>query len=85
MDNRERVRQLQIEIKQLSEAISEYKKKRYRKPLDKCAQEMRGQRLKQILDELAQIANRKEPQQGRLGVPSANHGQAFPRGSQRWE
>lgn len=70
MDYRERVRQLQSEIKQLSEAIGGYNKKRYRKPFDKHAQEMRGQRLKQILDELAQIANRKKPRQGRLSAES---------------
>ena len=68
MDHRERVRQLQSEIKQLSDAIEEYNKKRYRTPLDKHVQEMRGQRLQQIIDELAQIANRKEPQQGKLGA-----------------
>jgi primosomal protein N'' len=64
MDYRERVRQLHSEIKQLSEAIGEYNKKRYRKPFDKHAQEMRGQRLQQIIDELAQMANQKKPQQG---------------------
>ena len=68
MDYRERVRQLQSEIKQLSEAIGEYNKKRYRKPFDKHAQEMRGQRLQQIIDELAQIADRKKDQQGQIGA-----------------
>jgi DNA repair exonuclease SbcCD ATPase subunit len=68
MDYRERVRQLQSEIKQLSDAIEEYNKKRYRTPLDKHVQEMRGQRLQQIIDELAQIADRKKDQQGQIGA-----------------
>ena len=70
MDYHERVCQLQREIKQLSEAIEDYNKKRYRKQFDKHAQEMRGQRLKQIIDELAQIANWKKPPQDRLSAES---------------
>jgi hypothetical protein len=55
------VRQIQREIKELYEANEAYRKKRYTSPGENYAQELRGQRLKQILDELSQIANPKKP------------------------
>ena len=70
MDYREKVQQLQREIKQLYEANDAYRRKHSHSPLEKHAQDMRGQRLQQIMDELRQIANRKNPQEGRLGEES---------------
>jgi hypothetical protein len=60
MDYRERARQIQREIRELYEANEAYRKKRSTSPSEKYAQDMRGQRLKQIVDELAQIANLKK-------------------------
>jgi hypothetical protein len=61
MDFQEQVRQIKREIKELYKANATYRKKRSTSPGEKYAQELRGQRLKQILDELAQIVNRKKP------------------------
>lgn len=61
MDSGERVRELQKEIKQLSDANEAYRKRHFRTSQDSYANMMREQRLKQIIDELARIADPKKP------------------------
>jgi N-glycosylase/DNA lyase len=58
MDARERVRQLQREIKELCLANEEYLKKPTHAPREVQAHMGREQRLKQILDELMRLGGR---------------------------